>query len=303
MRVASTQYHSYMNLALATANARSGELIQQMSSGNKLLRPSDDPIASIRLLRLEREEAALTQYRDNIGALRARLSLNESYLSGMGRDMLGARDQLLMALEASYTNVDLRDMATPLAALRDSLLYSANTQDQEGRYLFSGSAFTTPAVAVDATQPAGSRYSFAGNTDSMPVEVGHGVTQPSNVTVPELPALLNQLDATIALLTSPTLDHANPAVNAQLRTTLAALDQVHGATGSKIAQLGGAQNTLKMLDDNHGNVSLSNQINMGELSSLDYAEAQVALNGYVLALQASQKAYGRVSQLSLFDVL
>ncbi len=39
------------------------------------------------------------------------------------------------------------------------------------------------------------------------------------------------------------------------------------------------------------------------MGQLDYADAEVKLNGYTTALQATQKAYAQVSKLSLFDVL
>ncbi|MNT78126.1 flagellar hook-associated protein FlgL [compost metagenome] len=58
-----------------------------------------------------------------------------------------------------------------------------------------------------------------------------------------------------------------------------------------------------MMADNRGNVSLSNQQSITQLESLDYAQANINMNSYMLALQSSQKAYGRVSSLTLFDVL
>jgi flagellar hook-associated protein 3 FlgL len=39
------------------------------------------------------------------------------------------------------------------------------------------------------------------------------------------------------------------------------------------------------------------------LNSLDYGQATVELNGYNTALQASYKAYAKISGLSLFNIL
>nr|WP_294865024.1 flagellar hook-associated protein FlgL [uncultured Pseudogulbenkiania sp.] len=303
MRVASNQFQASMSAAMQSANSRLADLQQQMSSGDRLLVPSDDPVASVRLLRLQREEAALTQYRDNIAALRSRLSMNESYLDGMSKDMMQARDLLVWAADGGNTADDLRAMSSSLANLRDSLFYAANTKDQEGRYLFSGTASATQTIAVDNTQPAGSRYSFSGNTDRQQVVIGHGVTQPANVTLEDLAAFLNQLDQTIDTLQSPTLDPGNPSVGQTVRQTLDGTDTALKAIGVKIAQLGGAQNTLQMMDDNHSNVSLANQQSIANLGNLDYAEASINMNSYLLAVQASQKAYGKISALSLFDVI
>ena len=303
MRIATTQYQAVMQNALGNANSATAELLQKMSSGKRLLLPSDDPIASVRLLRLGREEAALAQYSENIGTLKSKLTNNESYLGGINRDMLDMRDHLLMTLEGSYTADDLRAIAGPLKSLSESVLYAANSKDQEGRYLFSGTAIQNAAIRYDASQSAGSRYTFSGNTEAQQVMVGHGINQPSNATVEHLPAMLNALEKSIAMLEAPGLNPQDPVIGNQLRTTLTTLDSAHIANAGKIAHLGSSQNTLQILADNHRQISLSNQQNITRLESLDYAEANINMNSYMLALQASQKAYGRVSSLTLFDVL
>ncbi|KMN76852.1 flagellar hook-associated protein 3 FlgL [Chromobacterium alkanivorans] len=302
MRVSSNQYLSTMQLAMQTSNTALAELLQRMSSGDRLLAPSDDPIASVRLLRLQREEAALDQYQQNIGALSSTLSKNESILDSISLDIRDAKDLLTAAANNPPVD-DLKAMATPLRSLRESLFYSANTKDAEGRYMFSGSKPAVAALAYDAAQPAGSRYSFTGNTDKQQVVVGDGITQASNVTLENMADILNQLDKTIGRLEDPALDNKDPTVAADIRSAMNASDKALEGISSKIAQLGGTQNIMKTLALNHDNVSLSNKQTMTKLGSLDYADAFIQMNGYTMALQASQKAYGRVSQLSLFDVI
>jgi flagellar hook-associated protein 3 FlgL len=56
----------------------------------------------------------------------------------MVNDMNSGRDLMVWALDGSNTPDDLNAMVTSLTSLRDSLMYNANTVDQEGRYVFSG---------------------------------------------------------------------------------------------------------------------------------------------------------------------
>ena len=114
-------------------------------------------IAHVRLSRLEREEAAIAQYRDNIGALRSRLSTNESLLSAVNQDLLQVRDLLVWAADGANTSEDLNAMANNLVALRDSLFYTANSLDQEGRYVFSGTLSNTPTIAYDPLAAVGGK--------------------------------------------------------------------------------------------------------------------------------------------------
>ncbi|RBB95362.1 flagellar hook-associated protein 3, partial [Pseudomonas sp. MWU12-2115] len=180
---------------------------------------------------------------DNIGALKSKLSQNESLLDGIVSDLNNTRD-ILVAAANQPAPEDLKAMAAPLASLRDSLLFAANTKDSEGRYLFSGSAVNNASIQVDASQPVGNRYSFNGNTDRQQVTVGEGVTQPSNVTLESMPALLNQLDKAIATLQSPALNGNDPAVGATVRATMDSVDSALSKVSGSISELGGAQNVL-----------------------------------------------------------
>lgn len=303
MRIASTQYHATMGSALETASVAVENLMQQMASGQRLLRPSDEPVTSVRLARLAREEANLDQYRSNIGALKSRLQQNETYLDGMTKDMMQARELLVWAADGSNSSEDINAMAGSLQSLRDSLFYSTNNRDHEGRYLFSGTAVSTPTITYDAAAAVGSRYSFTGNVDVQKVVVGNGVTQDANVTLSEMATLLNQLDQTSATLAAPGADVNTPAVHAIVAAGLDGLDSALNSIGGKIASLGGAQDILETMETNHANVSLSNKQAVITLGQLDYGEAAVQLNAYTVALEATQKAYGKVSALSLFNVI
>lgn len=299
MRVASTQYHATMNAALQNASVRLEHVMQQMSSGLRNLLPSDDPVTNVRVSRLTREEAALDQYRANIGALRSRLQQNESLLDGMTQDLLNGRDLLVWAADGTNTSEDVAAMAQTLRSLRDSLFYSANRRDQEGRYLFSGTATDAPTVTL-----AAGVYSGNPNTNAQLVVVGNGMTQAANVTLgTEMEALLNRLSATITALEAPGANVNDPATHAIVVDGLQGIDDAINGLGSKIAALGGAQNLLETMESNHTSVSVSNKQAMITLGQLDYAEAAVQLNGYSAAVQATQKAYAKVSTLSLFDVL
>lgn len=303
MRIATTQYHLTMSQTLQNAQARVERVMEQMASGQRYLLPSDNPVANVRLSRMTREEAALEQYRDNIGALSTRLTQNETVLDGAMQDMQQTRDLLVWASDGTNTSQDVNAMAGSLASLRDSLFYTANSKDQEGRYLFSGTATSTATITYNAAAPVGSRYSFTGNTATQQVAVGNGITQSANVSLPEMQDLLNQMDSTIAALQTPGVNVNDPVVHATVAASLDGVDVAMSAVSGRIAGLGGAQNIISTLDDNHGNVSAANKQAMITLGQLDYGEAAIQLSGYSTALQATQKAYSRVSELSLFNVI
>jgi flagellar hook-associated protein 3 FlgL len=301
MRIASSQFQGTMVRGLDFNQSNITRLDALMASGNKLLLPSDDPVTNVRLSRLTREEAIVGQYRDNIGAIQIRLSKNETFLTSMVNDITQVHDQLVWASDGSNSGADLSAMVNSLTALRDSLYYSANERDQEGRYIFSGTLTNTQAITFTDTDPVGSRYSFTGNTNQQRVVVGNGITQPANADVSGLETFLNQLDSTIDALKQPGVSATDPTLVAALAANMDGADSALSLVSGKIADFGGVQNILATLDGNHANVSLSNKNALVDLGQLDYGQAATELNGYNLALEASYKAYAKISALSLFN--
>lgn len=303
MRIATSQFQATMNRGLQDNQSALASLTARMASGKKLQVPSDDPVTAVRLSRLTREEAIVGQYRDNIAAIKIRLSTNETYLQSMVNDITQSHDLLVWAADASNTGDDLKSMTTSMTSLRDSIFYSANEKDQEGRYIFSGTLTNTQAITYDANAPVGSRYTFTGNTNQQKSVVGNGITQTVNVDVAGLETLLNQMDSTIYELQQPGITPATPSLRAAITANMDGASSTLDLIASKIADFGGAQNVMETLDGNHANVSLSNKTALLDLGSLDMGEAATELNGYNLALQASYKAYSKITNLSLFNVL
>lgn len=303
MRIASMQFAATMNRSLGLNQDPLARLTQQMAAGTRILVPSDDPIGNVRISRLQREEAIVSQYRDNIASVQIRLNKSEAFLDSMISDMNEARDLLVWAPDTSNTADDLHAMVSSLVSLRDSLYYTANQRDQEGNYAFSGTQTDMAAMGLDPAAAVGFRYTFQGNTNKQQVVVGSGVTQDANVDMQGLETYLNQLDIAIEGLAAATTNGSEPVLSGQLRDALNGTDTAMALISSKIATLGGAGNVLKTLEENHANVSLSNQTAIRDIGSLDYAVAATELNGYSLALQATYKSYSQITGLSLFNVI
>ncbi|RIA35071.1 flagellar hook-associated protein 3 FlgL [Ectopseudomonas oleovorans] len=304
MRITNSQITSMMHSSMNASSAELGKLMQQMATGKRILLPSDDPIASVRVLRVQREEASLEQFRKNIANVSGSLSTQEANLKSSSDAMLNVRDLLLWAANGSNTSEDLSAMAGELSIIEDTIFSFANVRDEEGRYLFSGTLSDTPALSFDA---ATQTYSLTGNDKHRQAAVANGVLVDENVTAASVygagVGMLNQLRDLINTLKDPALDVTDPAVRQQITATLDALDETHGRVLGSITELGGRQNALTLLNDSNEDVSLVNQKIEGELSRLDYAGATIDLNDYQLALGATQKTYLKINQMSLFSLL
>ena len=209
MRIASSQFQATMNRGLQENQSWVSKLTEQMAARTRIMVPSDDPIGAVRISRLTREEAIVGQYRDNIAASKIRLNSNEEYLSSMTRDITSLNDLLVQATDGSNSTADLKATVTSLIALRDSLLYTANQKDQEGRYIFSGTATDTEPLQATAGTPV--TYVYMGNPGQQKTVIGNGITQTVNVNVAGLEGLLTKLSASITALSDPAMSAGDPA--------------------------------------------------------------------------------------------
>jgi len=304
MRITNAQITATMHNSMNGNSAQLGKIMQQLSTNKRMLLPSDDPIASVRVMRVQREEASLDQYRKNIDNVSSSLSTQEANLTSISDAMLNVRDRLLWAANGSNTSEDLAAIAGELENLEKTLFTATNVRDEEGRYLFSGTLSDTPAATYNSVSET---YSITGNGKYRQAAVANGVLVEENVTALNIfgggMTMLNDLHSLVTMLKDPALDASNPAVSAGIRATLDQLDSTHNKLLANVTELGGRQNTLSLLSDSNDEVSLVNQKIEGELSSLDYAGATIDLNNYQLALQATQKTYLKINQLSLFSLL
>lgn len=304
MRIAHQQMSNMMIATLRASNSKAADLMTKMATGQRVQRASDDPIAAVRLLMLERDTSLTERYRANIDTLTVRLQKNEAHLDGMLDTVMSAKDILTAAADGSHSADDLNAMAGPLRTLLDNLTHAANAKDSDGNYLFSGTATDTAPMAYDPTAPAGSRYTYAGNHETQNVVIGHGVTQTANVMVDNMADVLNQLEAAIEALEDPSVDPSSPVVRDLITAGMEALKH-NGvdALSAKIASLGGGQNTLQLMDDNHAAQLVANGQATQLVGELDFADAIDQLNNYMTAMKGTYEIYGRMKQLSLFDAI
>lgn len=303
MRITNGYFSSTMLYALHKSNGQVADLMTQINTGMRVQKPSDDPIATVRLLMLDRDQGMLDQYRSNISALSVRLQQNETRLNGMLENVNSAYDLMVWAADGTNSPDDLNAMASSLQALRDNLLGEVNATDSEGHYLFSGTRTDTPAISYDPAAPLGSRYSYTGNTDKQQVVVGQDVSESANVTADDMADLFNQLDRALSVLQDPAADVNDPATRKILTDCLQSMDDGVGLIGAKIAGMGSAQKMLDQLDESHAAMQVSNGQATQLVAGLDYAEAYDRLNNYMMATQGSYQVYGRIMQLSPFDVI
>lgn len=125
---------SNINLAKVAEDARSS----QVSSGKKIVRPSDDPIVAIRSLRLRSSVVEITQYYSrNAKDADAWLKTTEDAMSQVGDVITDMITQYNKGANEYLTSEERNIILEQLKALKGEV-YATGDADYAGRYIFTG---------------------------------------------------------------------------------------------------------------------------------------------------------------------
>jgi flagellar hook-associated protein 3 FlgL len=150
MRISTSQIHRQGTQAILAQQAEVAKVQRQLSSGNRILSSSDDPVASARLLGLHEQAAVTEQHQRNLDLARGRLSVGESLLGEAGNALQRVRELTLQAHNAPLSDSDRQAIAQEVRQLHGELLALANTRDGNGEYLFAGFKTHTEPFVLDA---------------------------------------------------------------------------------------------------------------------------------------------------------
>ncbi|MEH6625172.1 MAG: flagellar hook-associated protein FlgL [Motiliproteus sp.] len=148
----------------------------QISSGKRLLVPSDDPIAAAQILKLDRELARFEKFDDNIDVATRRLQLEETVLDQADIASDRMKELTIQAGSATLTDQDRGFIAEELRQLQGFLGGLMNTKDSQGEYLFAGGkAKTQPFADIGA-----GNFAYQGDDGQRFIQVGAALQIASN---------------------------------------------------------------------------------------------------------------------------
>lgn len=279
-----------------------GELARtqlQISSGRRILVPSDDPAGSARALDITQSQSMNTQFGVNRQAATNALSETEGVLSSVTSLLLDVKTATIAAGNGALTDSDRGFLATELRGRFDELLGLANARDALGNYLFSGFQTATPAFVqtaggVQYQGDQGQRLVRVDTAREMAIsQTGTSVFQGNGQDV------FRTISDLIVLLETPSA----PGLTAGLATANSRLELALDSVLAARAQGGARLRELDALDDAGGDRNLQYSSALSDLQDLDYAKALTQLTQQQTTLEAAQRSFVTVSRLSLFNYL
>ena len=168
MRISSLQAFNNGVQGLQRNYAAAIRTQEQISSGNRILTPADDPVASVRLMQLEQQQNMLGQYKANLTAANNSLVQEESTLNSVNTVMQRVREIAVQAGNGALSQGDRQALASELQEREDELLGLMNTKNARGEYLFAGFQGKTQPFE----RQANGSYAYQGDEGQRKLQIG-----------------------------------------------------------------------------------------------------------------------------------
>ncbi|MDO6838163.1 flagellar hook-associated protein FlgL [Paraglaciecola chathamensis] len=162
MRISTGQLYDRSIRAVLDNQDDLSDVQQQLSTGKKLLRPSDDPVGSAQVIRLTEEIDLINQYNKNNNLLTNSIEQEETILGNVTDNIQRARQLMIQAGNGILDVDDRKAIAIEIGQIRDQIFDAMNSQSANGEYIFAGYQSATPAFSYTAGA-SGNKYAFEGD--------------------------------------------------------------------------------------------------------------------------------------------
>ena len=289
---------------IGSLRARAESLQEQIASGQRLERSSDDPVAAARLRMLDREERISAVDTRNSQTAENNLKFADQAFSQIATMISRARELALLAASATTSDEQRASVATELDGLRQNLLGIANGRNAAGHALFGGQAAGN-AYQIDSTTGVAT---YVGTATVDPVEIGEGQEITPGNTGPEVFGFNNaagvdtDIFAELAALSTALRGGGQAAADAA-RDGLTMLDTSFDKVTTAQTVLGSRLAWLEVMTDRRTDNLERIADERSVMGGADPAVTMSRLQEMLTVLEASQSSFVRLANLNLFSML
>lgn len=294
MRINEQQVVSDLLYSLGQDTSSINKLQEQVSTGQMVNSPSDDPALNQRLMLLQGQVDDNNVYLQNTQYASSFLNEQSSALSNGVSILTNIKTMMLSAANDSNAN-DLQSYSTQLGEYIKQLLDLANTQ-YGGKYIFGGTQTTSQPFFMNASQTAVTENPN-GVDGALKVDVSQQMSEQYNITGAQAFSNGNLFNDLITLENS---------MNSGTTPTQADISTVSNYLNSMIntnAQAGAMTDRFTLLQNQLNSQNQTLQTTISNLGDTDVASAVVQLQQQQTTLSAALKTGSEIVQMSLANYL
>lgn len=301
MRVTQTMVTNNTLQHISDGYGKISDLQDQLSSGKKITRPSQDPVVATMGISYRTTVNHVDQYQKNVTTATKWTSTSDSALTQVDSVLQRVRELVTEASTDTYTPQQRQAAGLEVSQLQQQLVNIGNTQ-VGGQYIFSGSDSAQPLLTQDASTGVVTADPQALNNPNLSVEVNDGIqvqinVDPTHVFSTGTGSLFDDLNNLAKDLNSGT------ATGTQIGSYLSNIDSHLNEVSNAQADLGARENRLTMVQNRlDAQKSMATTI-MANNEDADFPTTIVQLNQQQNVYNAALAVGAKIIQTSLVDFL
>lgn len=306
MRVTQGMITNDMLHNLSSNNNKMDKYLDQLSSGKKTKRPSDDPVAAMKGIDFHKNVSEVSQFKRNTNEVHTWMDNSDASLDKATQALQKLRELATEASNDTYDENERKDMKKEAEQLKEELIDIGNTKIND-KYIFNGSDTNSGTKPIDKD---GERN--IENNEDVTIEVAKGTKLQANVKPDEVfnEDLFKHVDTFIARLGDE--DELDADVKDGLGDhldydsidkSIGDLDESIESTINARADLGARMNRLELVENRLDEQEVNAEKNLAENEDVDYEKAITNLMTQESMHQAALSAGSRIIQPSLVDFL
>jgi flagellar hook-associated protein 3 FlgL len=293
MRVTQSMLSNNMLRNLSSSYNKMGKLQEQLSSGKKVNRPSDDPVTVMKGMGYRMQVDKVEQYQKNLGEVNNWLDSSDDALDGVGKVLIRLQELTIDAANDTKTDDDRQKILKEVQQLQLQVRDMGNTKVGD-KYLFSGTKTGEALFDVNGNLPAPPTTGFE---NAVSIEVFDGVELKVNTNGIKL---FGELDTMMSgLITSIEGNAGGEAISNHLTSINTAQNTVLEAR----ADIGARQNRAEMMQNRLEAQEGSAKKQQSENEDIEYEEVITEMLTEEAIHRAALSVGARIIQPSLVDFL
>ena len=168
MRVSTSQFHQRGINAILDQQSNVARTQLQISTGKRVLTPSDDPVGATRIVAFNQEIARFEQLNDNTNFAESRLELEEATLASSIDLIQRVRELIITGNTATLGLSERKGIIHEIELRLNELVGLGNTRDAGGEYMFAGFKGSTQPFTRDPT----GKLIYAGDEGQRFIQIG-----------------------------------------------------------------------------------------------------------------------------------
>ncbi|MFJ7838534.1 flagellar hook-associated protein FlgL [Lysinibacillus sphaericus] len=303
MRVTQSMLSNNMLLNLNNNYGKLSKLQNQINSGSKITRPSDDPVVAVKGMGYRRDLGQVEQYSRNMNEVNNWLDTSDESLNQVGEQMKRVRELVIQAANDTNTPDERAKIKSEIDQIQKQIQDVANTKVGD-RYIFSGTKTGQPLFLNGAINTANV------NTEDVKIEVYDGIQMNVNTAGKDLFKSVDDMMSKIAGLLDP--NRVPLATGEEISSTLGGVSttstsdditNMHNKILEAQADVGARQNRVELMENRLSirEISVTKQLSNNE--DVDYAKAITQMVTSESIHQASLSVGSKIIQQTLVDFI